>query len=65
MKKIIVATNNQGKLKEIKEILNNYELLSLKEAEGSNVRNMVEWLLTSEGQKAMSNAGYVPVKATK
>ena len=36
-----------------------------KEAEGSNVRNMVEWLLTSEGQKAMSNAGYVPVKATK
>ena len=31
MKKIIVATNNQGKLKEIKEILNNYELLSLKE----------------------------------
>ena len=29
MKKIIVATNNQGKLKEIKEILNNYELLQL------------------------------------
>lgn len=29
MKKIIVATNNQGKLKEIKEILNNYELLLL------------------------------------
>lgn len=31
MKKILVATNNQGKLKEIKEILNGYELLSLKE----------------------------------
>lgn len=31
MKKIVVATNNQGKLKEIKEILKNYELLSLKE----------------------------------
>ena len=31
MKKIIVATNNQGKLKEIKEILNNYELIILKE----------------------------------
>ena len=36
MKKIIVATNNQGKLKEIKEILNNYELLSLKEV-GCNI----------------------------
>ena len=31
MEKIIVATNNEGKLKEIKEILDNYELLSLKE----------------------------------
>ena len=31
MKKIVVATNNQGKLKEIQEILNEYELLSLKE----------------------------------
>lgn len=31
MKKIVVATNNQGKLKEIKEILKDYELLSLKD----------------------------------
>lgn len=31
MKKIIVATNNLGKLKEIKEIFKNYELLSLKD----------------------------------
>lgn len=31
MKKIVVATNNLGKLKEIKEILKNYELLSLKD----------------------------------
>ncbi len=31
MKKIVVATNNQGKLKEIKEILKKYEMLSLKE----------------------------------
>ena len=31
MKKIVVATNNKGKLKEIKEILNEYELLSLKD----------------------------------
>ena len=31
MKKIVVATNNQGKLKEIQEILNEYELLSLKD----------------------------------
>jgi XTP/dITP diphosphohydrolase len=31
MKKIVVATNNQGKLREIKEILKNYELLSLKD----------------------------------
>lgn len=31
MKKIVVATNNQEKLKEIKEILKNYELLSLKD----------------------------------
>lgn len=31
MKKIVVATNNQGKLKEIKAILKNYELLTLKD----------------------------------
>ena len=31
MKKVVVATNNQGKLKEIQEILTNYELLTLKE----------------------------------
>lgn len=31
MKEIVVATNNQGKLKEIKEILTDYKLLSLKE----------------------------------
>ena len=30
MKKIIVATNNQGKLKEIKEILNNYPYSSVR-----------------------------------
>lgn len=30
-KKIVVATNNAGKLREIKEIFNNYELLSLKD----------------------------------
>ena len=31
MKKIIIATNNLGKLKEIKEILQGYEILSLKD----------------------------------
>ena len=31
MKKIVIATNNAGKLKEIKEILTGYELLSLKD----------------------------------
>ncbi len=31
MKKILVATNNQGKIKEIKEILKDYEFLTLKE----------------------------------
>lgn len=31
MKKIVVATNNLGKLKEIKEIFKDYELLSLKD----------------------------------
>lgn len=31
MKKIVVATNNQGKLKEIKEILKEYKIVSLKE----------------------------------
>lgn len=31
MKKILVATNNQGKLKEIEEILKDYELLTLKD----------------------------------
>ena len=31
MKKILVATNNKGKIKEIKEILSDYELLTMKE----------------------------------
>lgn len=31
MKKIVIATNNQGKLKEIKQILKEYELLTLKD----------------------------------
>ena len=31
MKKIVVASNNQGKIKEIKEILSEYEILSLKD----------------------------------
>lgn len=31
MKKIVVATNNQGKLKEIQQILDEYELLTLKD----------------------------------
>ena len=31
MKKIVVATNNEGKLKEIKDILKDYELLTLKD----------------------------------
>ena len=33
MKKIVIATNNVGKVKEIKEILNDYELLTLKDVE--------------------------------
>ena len=37
MKKIIVATNNKGKLKEIREILTDYGLLSLEEV-GINVK---------------------------
>lgn len=37
MKKIVVATNNKGKLKEIREILTDYELLSLEEV-GINVK---------------------------
>lgn len=31
MKKIVIGTNNQGKLRELKEILKNYELLTLKD----------------------------------
>lgn len=31
MKKIVIATNNEGKLEEMKQILKNYELLSLKD----------------------------------
>ena len=32
MEKIVIASNNKGKIKEIKEIFTDYELLSLKEA---------------------------------
>lgn len=31
--KIVMATNNQGKLKEVREILKDYEILSLKDLE--------------------------------
>ncbi len=31
MKEILIATNNQGKVKEIKEILKDYKLLTLKD----------------------------------
>ncbi len=31
MKRIVIATNNQGKLEEMRQILKNYELLSLKD----------------------------------
>ena len=31
MKKVVVATNNEGKLKEIKDILKDYQLLSLRD----------------------------------
>ena len=31
MEKIVLATNNKHKLKEIKEVLNNYEILSLED----------------------------------
>lgn len=31
MKKVVIATNNQGKLEEIKQILSKYEILSLKD----------------------------------
>ncbi len=31
MKKIVIATNNQGKIKEIRQILKGYELLTLKD----------------------------------
>lgn len=37
MKKIVVATNNKGKLKEIREILSDYELLSLEDV-GVNIK---------------------------
>ncbi len=33
MKKVVVATNNEGKLKEIREILKEYQLLSLKDVD--------------------------------
>ena len=36
MKKILIATNNQGKLKEIKEMLKDYEIISLKDI-GCNI----------------------------
>lgn len=36
MKEIVVASNNEGKIKEIKEILENYKIISMKEA-GINI----------------------------
>ena len=36
MKEIVVASNNEGKIKEIKEILENYTIISMKEA-GINI----------------------------
>ena len=36
MKEIVVASNNEDKIKEIKEILKNYKIISMKEA-GINI----------------------------
>ncbi len=51
MKKLIVASNNQGKIKEIKEILKSFdlEILSLKEAE-------IKVDIVEDGETFMDNA---------
>ena len=40
----------------------NYAIYNKNQSENSTVEELVEWILTYNGQKAMINAGYVPVK---
>lgn len=40
----------------------NYAIYNKNQSEDSTVEELVEWILTYNGQKAMINAGYVPVK---
>lgn len=40
----------------------NYAIYDKNQDENSTVEELVEWILTYNGQKAMINAGYVPVK---
>lgn len=40
----------------------NYAIFDKATKEDSTIRLLVEWLLTDEGQLAVSNAGYIPVK---
>lgn len=41
----------------------NYAIFNSDTAEESNIRKLVKWLLTKDGQTAMSEAGYVPLNS--
>lgn len=43
----------------------NYAIYNKAKAENTNVDELCEWLLTYDGQVAMVNAGYIPVKNIK
>ncbi|MBE6551300.1 MAG: hypothetical protein E7665_04110 [Ruminococcaceae bacterium] len=40
----------------------NYAVFSADEEEGSNVRTLVRWMQSDEGQQVIANAGYVPYR---
>ncbi len=40
----------------------NYAVFSAEEAEDSNVRTLVKWIQSDEGQQVVANAGYVPYR---
>lgn len=40
-----------------------YAVYNTANAERKMTKNLVEWILTSDGQKAISEAGYIPLKA--
>lgn len=63
MKKILIATNNKGKLEELKKMLQEYEILSLKDV-GCNIEVVEDGQTFEENAKKKAREIYEATKIT-